>query len=142
MSDVLTIEIDTTALVAAIDRVGAVAERRVLAAAKVTADRIVAEARSRVARRTGRTATGITAEVSRDGQAYVVLPFDRDFEVALLNAGNNQQAENLPLWLEFGTQKMTARPYFFVAARLEESAHLRRVRDAITTALAETGLGA
>ena len=142
MADGLRIDIDTTALLRALDRVEAtIVDRHTKPACRVTAERIQAGARARVARRTGRTATGISVEESRDGQGYVVLPFDSAFETALLQSGNNQQPENLPYWLEFGTKKMRKRPYFFAAVELERGPHDRRIRDAVQDAFDEAGLG-
>lgn len=133
---------ETAALIAALDRLPDVMqERHTKPAAKVTADNIAREARARVRRRTGRTAAGITVEESHDGQGYVVLPFNEQFELAIISAGNDQQPENLPIWLEFGTRFMTARPYFFASARLEEGAHDRRMRQAIQNAIDDVGLG-
>lgn len=137
----LKIDAETKGLIAALDRLGASVQTHTKAAAHVTADRIVAGARARVRRRTGRTAAGITAEESYDGSGYVVLPFNFAFEMALIESGNDQQPANLPLWLEFGTRKMTAKPYFFAAARVEAHGHDRRIRVAIQDAIDAQGLG-
>ena len=140
--DGLRVEADTTALLAALDRLSAdVVARHTKPACKVTAERIQAGARARVARRTGRTAAGITVDESYDKQGYVVLPFNAAFELALIGAGNDQQPENLPLWLEFGTSRMTKRPYFFAAVELERDPHDRRIRAAIQDAIDDVGLG-
>ncbi|MFM9876850.1 MAG: hypothetical protein ACKVOG_03235 [Rhodoglobus sp.] len=142
MSDaLLKIDVETTGLIAALDSLGAFVFTYTKAAARVTADRIVASARARVRRRTGRTAAGITAQESYDKKGYVVLPFNDAFERALIESGNDQQPENLPIWLEFGTKKMTAKPYFFAAAKVEEQAHDRRMRAAIQDAIDAKGLG-
>jgi hypothetical protein len=126
MSDRLTIDVDNRSLLAALDRLGALAEKHVQAAAKETADRIAAEARARVARRTGTTAHGIGVDIARVGSGYVVFADRPD------NPG-------LPGWLEFGTERMTARPFLFASARLEEAAHDRRIRQAVQDAIDEVG---
>lgn len=142
MADRFQIDVDTSALLTAMDRLSAqVVERHTRPACKVTALNVQREARARVRRRTGRTAAGITVEESYDQQGYVVLPFNDAFERALIESGNDQQPENLPYWLEFGTKKMTKKPFFFESARLEEGAHDRRIRAAIQDAIDEAGLG-
>lgn len=143
MSDaLLKIDVETTGLIAALDSLGPSIQAYTKAAARVTADRIVASARARVPRgKSGRTAAGITAQASYDGTGYVVMPFNDAFERALIASGNDQQPANLPVWLEFGTKKMTARPFFFAAARAEENAHDRRMRAAIQDAIDAKGLG-
>lgn len=129
--DRLTIDVDATALVAALDRLGAVAERYVKAAAEVTAQRIAEGARGRVRRATGQTAAAITVS-----EAPGPLGGYRVF------VGSMQgRAANLPQWLEFGTRKLSAQPFMFNSARLEEGAHERRIRQAIERAIAEQGFG-
>lgn len=132
--DNLTITVDTADLLAAIDALPEAVLAKTKAAAEFTAHRIADEARSRVARRTGRTAGKIHVEEAHDGSGFVVLPW------ATLETVD-EQSSNLPMWLEFGTKFMTARPYFFIAARLEEGAHDRRMREAIQEAIDEKGLG-
>ena len=142
MADGVTLDVETSRLLQALSRLEAsVVERHTKPACLVTAMRIQREARARVRRRTGRTAAGITVEESYDKQGYVVLPFNDALERSLLSAGNDQQAENLPYWLEVGTRKMTKKPYFFESARLEEAGHDRRIKDAIQAAIDESGLG-
>lgn len=140
--DGMRVETETADLLRALDRLGAgVVERHTKPACKITALRVQAAARARVARRTGRTAAGISVEESHDGTGYVVLPFHAGFERALLESGNDQQPANLPYWLETGTRNMRARPYFFAGVALEQAGHDRRVREAIQDAIDETGLG-
>lgn len=140
--DGLVIDVDTAPLLAALDRLASeVVLRHTKAAALVTANRIQAEARARVARRTGLTAQGITVYPTRDGQGYVVMPFNDALERERIAAGYDQTAENLPIWLEFGTKFMAPQPYFFASAKLEENAHDRRMRQAIQDAIDEVGLG-
>ena len=142
MADGLRLETDTAGLLRALDRLDAtLVERYTRPACKVTAERVQAAARARVRRRTGRTAAGISVEESRDQQGYVVLPFDAAFETALIQSGNNQQPENLPYWLEFGTKKMAKRPYFFAGVDLERGPHDRRIREAVQDAIDASGLG-
>lgn len=124
MASLLTVDVDASRVLAAFDRLGAVAERHVRAAAKETAERIQTEALARVARRSGRTAEGIAVELAQVGVGYVV-------------AARRQQMPDLPAWLEFGTKFMTARAFFFAPARLEEGPHLRRLAEALQAALDE-----
>lgn len=129
----MTIEIDTKGLIDALTRfAGPVMEKHVKGAAKVTADRVAQIASARAHRDTGETAESITVEEATVGEGYVVLPWD---------FGKTSRMPNLPIWLEFGTNKMTAKPYFFAAARMEEGAHGRRISNAIQDAIDEVGLG-
>lgn len=132
MAPLLKTEVDASSLLAALKQLGDRAEKHVKAAAKVTADRVATEARSRAARRTGETAASVTVEESRDGKGWVVLPWDFT---------KPSRMPNLPIWLEFGTKHMTPRPYFFSSARLEEAAHERRIAEAVQAAIDEVGLG-
>lgn len=126
----MTIEVDTSALFAALDRLGSVAEKHVKAAAKVTAERIEREAERRIARRTGETAKHVRVEETHDGLGYIVL------------SNNPGDRNHVDRYLEFGTAQMPARPFFFISAALEEGAHLRRVEQAVQAAIDESGLGA
>lgn len=138
MSQLLTISVDTISLLAAIDRLGDhQAEARVKAAAKVTADRIQTEARARVRRATGATATAITVQ-----EAPGPLGGYRVFVGPTRDAHGFSRPDNLPLWLEFGTRYMGAQPFLFNSARLEEGPHLRRVAEALQDAIDDVGLGA
>ena len=106
-------------------------------AASETADAIVAEARGRVARRTGRTQTGITKQAAEKGNGWIVTPFNDAHRRALKASGNAEQPKNLPYWLEHGTGRMSPRPYFWVSVALEEGAHRRRVERAMQDAIDE-----
>lgn len=143
MADRMTIDADASSLIAALTRLPEVMAARCKAVAKVTADRIVVEARARVRRRTGVTAMSIHAEEAHSGDGWVVLPWDANFARQLLDSGNNDDVINfsLPGWIEFGTQTMSARPFLFNSARMEEGAHMRRLGEAAQQALDEIGLG-
>ena len=71
---------------------------------------------------------GIRAEPARGGNGFVVLSEREPFP-------------SLPFWLEKGTKRMAARPYFFASALLEESSHRRRIEDALREAIEAKGLG-
>jgi hypothetical protein len=127
VSDAFTIDVDTTALFAAIDEIPETVHRYLKAAAKVTADRIATEARGRIRRRTGQTGEAITVEETYNGDGYVIY------------VGNKRQ--HIGSFLEFGTKVMTPKPFLFASARLEEGAHDRRAREAVQAAIDEKGLG-
>lgn len=118
------IEMDTRAVVAALDRLGDLAGPYVKEAAGVTAERIATEARARVARRTGVTLAGIGVREDASGLGYLVV-------------ADRQQFPLLPAWLEYGTKHMNARAFFGPSARLEEGPHMRRIEDAIDKALSD-----
>jgi hypothetical protein len=128
MADLLTINVDTAALIDALTKYSAFAGRHLKDAAFITATAIRREARARVARATGETAQGITVEETHNKEGYVVFPYRPD------NPG-------LPGWIESGTEKMKARPFLMNSARLEEGAHMRRVREALDFAAEDAGLG-
>jgi hypothetical protein len=127
MADRMTVDADATALLAALATVPDAVQVALKGAAKVTAEAIALEARARVKRRTGRTGEAITVEETRNGDGYVVF------------VGSDRG--HVGSFLEFGTKFMTSRPFLFVSARLEESAHNARARDAVQTAINLTGLG-
>jgi len=126
--DSLIIDVDTRDVVAAFDTVADVMHAKLKAAAKITADHIATEARARVRRRTGQTGEAITVEETRSGDGYVIY------------VGDPRTA--IGRYLEFGTKFMGAQPFLFASARLEESAHNDRARDAVQAAIDEKGLGA
>jgi len=127
MVDSFTITVDMAPLLAALAAIPEAVHAHLKAAAKVTADHIAAEARARVRRRTGQTGDAITVEETHSGDGYVIY------------TGNGRQ--HIASFLEFGTKFMTAKPFLFVSARLEEGAHDRRARDAVQAAIDEQGLG-
>lgn len=127
MADSVTFEMDTTDFFAAIDAAPEVVARQLKRVAKVTADHIDAEATGRVRRRTGKTAEKIVVAEAYRGDGYVVYVARPRTFIGRFN--------------EFGTKFMTARPFLFVSARLEEGNHLKRSVDAVQDALNETGLG-
>ncbi len=128
----MSVTVETRELLAALDRLGERVERHIEAAAKVTAENIAREARARAARawmsRSGRTVQGIGIEVARRGPGYVVY-------------AENPEMPNLPVWLETGTARMRARPFFYASAALEEGAYVRRIQAAVQAAIDEGGLG-
>jgi hypothetical protein len=124
-----SVDVDMAGTLAAMDRVGTEIERFTKPAARVTADRVAAEAARRVRRRTGHTAQQIRVEESHDRSGYVVLAYDPSTK------------KHVEVYLEFGTQFMTAFPFFFNAARLEEGPYDRRMRQAIQDGIDASGLG-
>ena len=125
----MTIDVDTTAQFAAMDRCVSEIEKALLANSKVTADRIADGARQRARfGATGKTREGITVEKARKGDAYLVFV-------------NRPEMPGLPGWLEFGTKHMAPRPFFFAPARLEEGSHDLRAREAVDDAIRASGLG-
>lgn len=130
MADNLTVTVDTRALLDALARLGPAAERHVHAAARVTGERIQVEARGRVRRATGQTAEAITLEEAGsplNGWRVFVAP--------------TSHPANLPIWIEFSTKYMEARPFLFSSARLEEGPHRERIAEALQDAIDGVGLG-
>lgn len=165
MADGVRFTLDDTALLAALERLGSSVERYTKPAAKVTAQNVQREAKARVARRTGLTAEGIVMREDYAGVGYVVVTSDviaekRDASARVAAGGMRPhaaykwasrayyQAPHVGLWLEQGTlqgkpRSHTAapRPFFDVAAEVEQAAHGRRMRDAIQQAIDAEGLG-
>lgn len=131
MAEAFRVDVDARALLAALDRLDERIGVRLKDVARDTAERIQRDARARLARQThgtGQTADAITVEDIRGGYRVFVGP-----------QGN--RPANLPIWLEFGTKRMTARPFLFATATLESGPHLRRVREAVEDAIAEVQRG-
>lgn len=126
----VTTEIEHDSITSAFARLGDAANAVLSDLARETAHTLQREMQGRLRRQTsgtGRTADAITVEKSDDGFYRV-------------NSGNmGDRAANLPIWLEFGTKHMTARPYFYGAIQLEQGTYLRRVDEALQQAI--DGLG-
>jgi hypothetical protein len=127
MADGFTVETDTEALLAAIDANPDAVMAKLVPACKVTADNIAAEARVRIRRRSGKTGDAITVEEAHGGGGYVVF----------VGGGRT----SIGRFLEYGTKFMSAKPFLFASARLEEGAHMERSLEAVQAAIDETGLG-
>jgi len=124
----MTLNVDTTALLAALDAIPDAVLAHLKPESKITADNVAAEAARRVQRRTGKTGDAITVEETHNGDGYVVF------------VGNGRG--HVGRYLEFGTRGHAhAHPFLFVSARLEEGPNLRRARLAIQDAIDEKGLG-
>lgn len=149
MADRLTIEVDTSRLIAALDAFPTAVAAHALEAGRVTIERIQAEAQRRVARATGATQRGIVIRSDVHHQPGWALLATREHPSISLHRMKRSgrihtqkvTQSNVPIWLEFGTKHMLARPYFFASAKLEEGAHDRRMREAIRTAIEDTGFG-
>lgn len=140
MADGFSIDVDTSALVAELTSLGDFAQPFVNEASAESAHSIVREAQSRLERKlsgnsTGQTLAGIQDRPAFDGNGWVVI-------------SDNDRMPNLPLWLEKGTKRHTARGhsqpalgYFYSAAQLEEGPHLRRIENALASAIEAKGLG-
>jgi len=120
--------VDSQALIALFDRLAQSADFVCRAAARETAERIVAEAKNRAKRRTGETASEIHYELSRDGQGYVVLGY---------RTGTGE--DPIDKYLEYGTVSQYAKPFFWTSANLESGPHLRRLTDRIVEWLEDVG---
>lgn len=129
MSDAMfSASVDASGAIALLDRVAQSADFVCLGVARQTAKNIVAEAKNRIRRATGETASEIHFELTRDGQGYVVLAYQQGIGDAPVDQ-----------YLEWGTHQQYARPFFFSSAQLEEGPHMRRLIDALTTWLEEVG---
>lgn len=145
-----TIDVDATAVLAALASLGEAAQPYVNEASHQTADAIVSEAKRRLQRKLGPTLTptasrpdlghgltlaGILDKPAYDGNGYVVISGREPFG-------------NLPLWLEKGTRHgkagshaSPALAYFYSSCQLEEGPHRRRIQEAVAQAIADRGLG-
>lgn len=133
MADRLTVDVDAREVLQALDRLSVAAERALKRAARETADAIAREARARARRATGRLAEAITVEEIASGYRVFVSPMQ--------DPAGGTRADNFGLWHEHGTKFMTAQPFLFSSARLEEGTHLRRVAEALQDAIEEASRG-
>ena len=128
MADLFSASVEDTALIAMFGRLAQSADFVCREVALDTAKRIVAEAKNRVRRATGETASEIHFELSQDGKGYVVLGYQ-----------TGVGEDPIDKYLEFGTVTMYARPFFFSSAQLEEGPHLRRLTARVQEWLDEVG---
>jgi len=123
----MTIDVDTRELFAAMDAMPDVIMAALKGNSKVTADNIKREQQARIKRATGATGDAITVEETHNGDGYVVF------------VGNNRT--HIGRFLAFGTKFMTGDDFFFAAARLEEGSHDRRALESVQLAIDSKGLG-
>ncbi len=128
MADGFDVDVDATALLAMFDRVGPSLEFHLRDVARLTATRIVTEAKARVHRATGETGEGIHYDTTKDEKGYMVFGYEQ-----------GRQENPVDLYLEHGTMYMLAHPFFFSAAAIENGPHLRRTSDRIEQVLADLG---
>lgn len=142
MTTDVSITVDSAAMIEALQGRGLTdaIKARVRVAARVSAEHIRDEAKARLHRQllggsTGQTEAGIIVKADRSGFGWVV------------DAGRAYMP-SLPLWIETGTKQgkprshtAAPRPFFYVSARLEQTAHLERVSAAVQVAINERGLG-
>jgi hypothetical protein len=140
MADGFTIDVDPSAVVAALTSLGAAAQPYINTASEATGAAFVTEAQARLARKlgpnaTGETVAGIQAFPAHDGNGTIVV-------------SGRAWMPNLPLWLEKGTKKgkagshsSPALAYFYSTQQLMEAPHLRRIEAALLQAIADRGLG-
>jgi hypothetical protein len=146
MAKLLTIDVDASAVLEAMRRLGDRADVPVKAASKVTAENIAREAKGRIARRTGETASHIVVEESHDGKGYVAW-VEPDVKISLHTSRSGRTHtqsvtySSVGRFLEFGTKHMTKREFLFPSARLEERPHLDRLAEALQDAIDDAGLG-
>jgi len=123
-----TATVDSREVLALLDRLGPSVDFVAKEVARDTAKRIVAEAQRRVQRATGETASEIHWELTRDGTGYIVLAYDTRINKTFVD-----------YYLQYGTQYMYAKPFFFASALLEEQGHRRRLVDRIQAFLDTVG---
>lgn len=135
MSDSLTIDVDSSEVLAALDALGELAAVYAKAAAMETAEAIDNNATARVRRRGGQTAANIVH--SDHLPEYLGGSPSTNRTAAFVYVRAVRRPDNLPLWLEFGTRYSSAFPFLFEAARLEEGPHLRRLSEQLQRACDE-----
>lgn len=107
---------------AAIERLAPAVRASLRSVAQRTALRIRDGARHRLLAQTqgtGRTAAAIAVREDPDEKAFAVE-----------SKAVRPSPANLPLWLEFGTVHMTARPYMRPAVEAESDRYVSELRDA------------
>lgn len=151
MADAITLTLDSSGCVAALEGFAVHAVQYTKPASKITADNIQREARSRVARATGQTAEHILVSEIEGG--YLVHTSDVRLDRTPIPGKTKQRSalhkmKHVGLWLEKGIRQgkpgshtAAPRPFFFVSAQLEMGAHERRIDEALQQAAAAEGLG-
>ena len=124
----VTYDVDTSGLASGLTQLAADLARRTKDASEVSAAAVVREAQGRAARRTGATVGGIGYTESRDETGWIVSVVRPD-------------RPNVPFWLEFGTRYMTARPFLYASAALEQPGHERRIQEAVAVTIQSNGFG-
>jgi len=143
--DRVTVTLEAASLMAAIASLGPTADRACRAAARQTAERIKVEAKRRVRRRSGNTAAGIYMDDDYKKTGYVVLTADARADAGQKQANGKRAPRyhkelHVGTYLEYGTDKMSAKPFFYESARLEENAFNRRLSEQLQYALDQSGL--
>jgi hypothetical protein len=145
VAELLTIGVDYSETVRMFEAFGMKAQARVLAVAFITANAIKAQAVDTMRKGRPFTSRNVAVEPRRRSDGYAVL-MNRNVKdtggasgAAFASAKSAQR--HVGKWLEFGTLKMTAKPWLFPAAAREESAYLQRVIEAVERAKAEAGGG-
>jgi len=123
----LIVRVDAAAVLGVLTHFPDVCAAHLKVSFKETADAIAREAQGRIRRRTGKTGDAIAVQESYDKTGYVVM----------VGAARNY----IGRFLEFGTVHMSAKPFLFVSAQLEEGPGTRRALEALEAAIAEVGLG-
>lgn len=113
-----TASVDSTELLALLDRLGPNVDFIAREVGRDTAKRIVAEAKNRVHRASGVTESGIHWEMTRDGTGYIVQAY---------TAGH--QPDPVDLYNEYGTKFMGAKPNGECATRRERPSSPARGSD-------------
>lgn len=152
MADVLmTVEYDTSRVLTAFGKLGASAKPLVESAAYQTALAVKAAAQARFPKRPSGISDFNYQNVviqRRNIGGYVVMTGDvvgrkekaRRQSLGMKNARSQYHAvKHVGLWLEFGTRRSGRREWLFPSAAAEETAHLRRIADALDRAVQEAG---
>lgn len=118
------------------------------AVAQATAGRVMARAKALLASQThgtGATAAAITVTEDAANKQFIVsspgVPHPTISLHTMKRSGRTHTQKvsqnNLPIWLEYGTVHMTARPYMRPAAAAEEAQYARDMENASADAAAK-----
>lgn len=153
MADVLmSVEYDTSRVLSAFAKLGTVAKPLVESAAYQTALAVKAAAQARFPKRPSGISESNWQNVviqRRQIGGYVVMTGDVVGEkttayrraMGLKNTAKSKYhaVKHVGLWLEFGTRRAGRREWLFPSAAAQETAHLRRIADALDRAVQEAG---
>lgn len=128
----VTATVEMSQITQAFDRLGDAATTVLSDLARETAHALKAEMQGRLRRQISGTSTGLTADA-------ITVARDEDGYYTVSTGSMGSRAANLPIWLEFGTVHARALPYFYGAVELEHGTYLRRVENALQSAI--DGLG-
>ncbi len=145
MAESLVIDVDNKALLEALKRMPKGLQGDIARANLATGRAVVRGAQARAAVRFGFLRQSIDMKVSREGDVYVGIARGKKYPIPGTRTFSGRSQMAMPSkyahLVERGTARSGASPFLWPAAMASESAHRRRLADAIEQAIQREGLG-